>query len=214
VAAAIDLDHTSHGDGFDQVTCGADFADWAQALIHSRQNVAPRRLVDPAPNDVERFRLFEAAAAAPDHGQILPWRFVIVPAVRRADLGQAFAAALLERDPGATPEQVADARDKAARAPLLMLVVARLGPAEPDIPVLERMVAVGAAIQNLQLQAHAMGYGCGLTSGRALTATPLRRLFGLADSEQAVCFINVGTVSRRKPLRPRPSPHDFVTELI
>lgn len=211
--AATDPEHLRPAGGANPAASGAEFADWAQALIHTRQNVAPRRLVEPAPTDDERARLFEAAAAAPDHGQILPWRFVIVPAGRRADLGDAFAAALLERDPAATPEQVADARDKAGRAPLLMLVVARLGVAEPDIPMLERMVAIGAAIQNLQLQAHAMGYGCGLTSGRALTAAPLRRLFSLADSEQAVCFINVGTVSRRKPARPRPSPCDFVTEL-
>ena len=212
--AAMDSDHASPANTAGLPASGAELADWAQALIHTRQNVAPRRLVAPAPSNDELTRLFEAAAAAPDHGQILPWRFVIVPAARRADLGEAFAAALLERDPGATPEQVADARDKAGRAPLLMLVVARLGPADPDIPMLERMVAIGAAIQNLQLQAHARGYGCGLTSGRALTATPLRRLFSLLDSEQAVCFINVGTVSRRKPLRPRPSPRDFVTELI
>ena len=212
--AAMESDHATPANTAGLPASGVELADWAQALIHTRQNVAPRRLVAPAPSDDELTRLFEAAAAAPDHGQILPWRFVIVPAARRSDLGEAFAAALLERDPDATLEQVADARDKAGRAPLLMLVVARLGLAEPDIPMLERMVAIGAAIQNLQLQAHAMGYGCGLTSGRALTATPLRRLFGLLDSEQAVCFINVGTVSRRKPLRPRPSPRDFVTELI
>lgn len=214
MASAIDPDPASPADRADPATGSAEFADWAHALIHSRQNVAPRRLVEPAPTEAQRASLFEAAAAAPDHGQILPWRFVIVPAARRADLGEAFAEALLERDPGATPEQVSDAREKAGRAPLLMLVVARLGPAEPDIPMLERMVAIGAAIQNLQLQAHAMGYGCGLTSGRALTATPLRRLFQLADSEQAVCFINVGSVSKRKPLRPRPSPRDFVSELV
>ena len=212
--AAMESDHATPANTAGLPASGVELADWAQALIHTRQNVAPRRLVAPAPSNDELTRLFEAAAAAPDHGQILPWRFVIVPAARRADLGAAFAAALLERDPDATPEQVADARDKAGRAPLLMLVVARLGLAEPDIPMLERMVAIGAAIQNLQLQAHAMGYGCGLTSGRALTATPLRRLFGLLDSEQAVCFINVGTVSRRKPLRPWPSPRDFVTDLI
>jgi nitroreductase len=209
----MESDHASPDETACLPASGVELADWAQALIHTRQNVAPRRLVAPAPSNDELMRLFEAAAAAPDHGQILPWRFVIVPDARRADLGEAFAAALLERDPGATTEQVADAREKAGRAPLLMLVVARLGPAEPDIPMLERMVAIGAAIQNLQLQAHAMGYGCGLTSGRALAAMPLRNLFRLLDSEQAVCFINVGTVSRRKPLRPRPSPSDFVTEL-
>lgn len=190
-----------------------ELGEWARALIHSRQNVAPRRLLPPAPNEAECISLFEAAAAAPDHGQILPWRFVIVPAARRQALGEAFAQALLERDPQAAPDQLADARDKATRAPLVMLVVVRLGPAEPDVPAFERLIAVGAAVQNLQLQAHAMGYGCGLTSGRAMRAPALRELFGLDATEEAVCFINVGTVSRRKPQRPRPLPSDFVSEL-
>ena len=53
----------------------------------------------------------------------LPWRFICVPQDQRSRLGDAFAQALLERDPAATDEQVSQARDKALRAPVLLLLV-------------------------------------------------------------------------------------------
>lgn len=190
-----------------------DLCEVAQALIHSRQNISPKRLATPGPTPVQLEQLLGAAAAAPDHGQLHPWRFVIIPPDKRALLAEVFAQALAERDPNATPEQLASAREKAYRAPLLMLAVAQLGPAEPDIPVLERMVSFGCALQNMLLSAHAMGFGAGLTSGQAMTSAPMRALFTLANSEYPVCFINVGTVSKRKPPLVRPGPWEFTTTL-
>lgn len=188
-------------------------ASFTEALINSRQNILPRRLSEPGPSAAQVEQLFRAAAAAPDHGQLRPWRFVLVPANKRADLAEVFAQALLERDAKATAEQVASAREKAHRAPWLALVVACLGPREPAIPMLERMVSVGCAVQNMLLSAHSMGFGAGLTSGQAMASAPLRRLFQLQPGEEAVCFINVGTASRRKPPRLRPDPTDFVSSL-
>ena len=72
-----------------------------------------------------------------------------------------FALALIDRDPGATLVQIEAAREKAHRAPLLLVAVACLGPRQPDTPALERVVSMGAAIQNLLLGAHAMGFGSG-----------------------------------------------------
>jgi nitroreductase len=63
------------------------------------------------------------------------------------------------------------------------------------------------------LAAHAMGFGAGLSSGRALYSQPLRALFGLGPQEQPLCFLSVGTVTRRKPARPRPNPADYISEL-
>lgn len=63
------------------------------------------------------------------------------------------------------------------------------------------------------LAAHAMGFGTGLTSGQAMTSSRIRALFSLSDSETAVCFVNVGTVSKGKPGRTRPSLDQFVTQL-
>jgi|GEM_PF-153014 len=186
---------------------------FTEALISSRQNILPRRLSEPGPSAAQVEQLFRAAACAPDHGELRPWRFVLVPASKRANLAEVFAQALLERDAQATAEQLAQAREKAHRAPLLMLVVACLGPREPAIPTLERMVSVGCAIQNILLTAHSMAFGAGLTSGQAMASPHMRSLFQLLAGEEAVCFLNVGTTSKRKAPRLRPDPVDFVTSL-
>ena len=186
----------------------------AQALIESRQNISPRHLVEPGPSREQLDAMLSLAAAAPDHGQLTPWRFVLVPAEQRHRLAEVFALSLVDRDPGATEAQVADAREKAYRAPLLLVAIASLGSREPDTPALERMVSMGAAIQNLLLGAHAMGFGTGLTSGRAMASQHLRRLCGLSDGEVAVCCVNVGTVAKRKVgSRVRPAATEILSVL-
>lgn len=188
-------------------------AIFAEALISSRQNILPRRLSEPGPSAAQIEHMFRAAAAAPDHGQLRPWRFVLVGADKRAELADVFAQALMDRDASATPEQIESAREKAYRAPWLALVVACLGPREPDIPMLERMVSVGCAVQNMLLSAHSMAFGAGLTSGQAMSSARMRSLFQLQAGEEAVCFINVGTASKRKPPSLRPEPSEFVSSL-
>ena len=197
--------------GFLEATAPA--GEFAHTLITSRQNISPKRLVEPGPNLAQQAQLFSAAAAAPDHGLLIPWRFVVVPAHRRADLGEVFALALIDRDPGATLDQIEAAREKAQRAPFLMLAVARLGPHVPDIPILERMVAVGAAIQNLLLSAHSLGFGSSLTSGQAMQSLRMHTLFELQPGERSVCFVNVGTMLLRKTRRLRPEAACFVSSL-
>jgi len=186
----------------------------AQALITTRHHVSPKRLVEPGPTADQLHDLFTLAAAAPDHGLLTPWRFVIVPGDKRHLLGEVFAQALVDRDPAAAPEQIEEAREKAARAPLLMVAIACLDPREPNTPPLERMISMGAAIQNLMLGAHAMGFGCGLTSGRAMASPRLRALLQLADEEEPVCCVNIGTVGKRKAgSTVRPAPGNFTTVL-
>lgn len=188
-------------------------AELVEELIASRQNVSAKRLVEPGPCPNQLAQIFRAAAAAPDHGLLTPWRFVVVPAHCRARLAEVFALALIDRDPSATLAQIEAARDKAYRAPLLMLAVARLGPCESGIPVLERMVAVGACIQNILLSAYSLGYGSGLTSGQAMQSQRMATLFALSAGEEAVCFVNIGTVSKGKMPRLRPDASTFVTSL-
>jgi nitroreductase len=190
-----------------------DLASWALECITTRQNISPRRLVAPGPGEEQIQLMFRAAAAAPDHGEIRPWRFVRVPPDKRALLADVFAQALIERDAQATVEQIDKAREKAFRSPFLAMAIARLGPCEPDIDPLERVVSLGAAIQNFLLCAHSLGFGSGLTSGQALRSLPLRQLFQLSEGEQAVCCINVGTVTQRKPTRLQPEVASFVSTL-
>jgi nitroreductase len=185
-----------------------------QALILSRHNVLPKRLAAPGPDTAQLNALLALAAAAPDHGMITPWRFILVPAGKRARLADAFVAALLDRDYEASAIDIERAREKAHRAPVLLIAIAHLGRREPDTPPFERLVSMGAAIQNLLLGAHAMGFGAGLTSGRAMTSTRLRVLCRLRDDETAVCCISIGTVTQRKPSsRVHPGPDDILSVL-
>lgn len=185
----------------------------AAALMQSRQTILPKRLVDPGPDSAQLELVLSVAASAPDHGQLMPWRFVVVPREARGRLGDAFAEALRLRDPKASPEQLAQAGEKAHRAPVLVLVVVDTERTDPTIPAHERILSAGCAVQNILLIATALGFGSALTSGKAMSAAPLRQLFGLVASELALCFVSIGTATTRKPARLRPAVADYVSYL-
>lgn len=191
----------------------AVFSDRVRELIASRQTVSPKRLEAPAPSATQIGDILSCAAAAPDHGLLMPWRIICIGDNQRPSLAGAFVTALLERDPGATGEQLEAAHEKAFRAPFLALVVSRLGPESTGIRAMEQIISMGCAIQNILLSAHAMGFGSGLSSGRAMTSKPIRSLFDLAPNEEAACFIVIGTVSRPKAVRQRPDMERFVSHL-
>ncbi len=161
----------------------------------------------------------QAAGAAPDHDRLLPWRFVLVPEAARPRLAAAFEPALVERDPAATGEQREQreqreqAREKAFRAPVLLLAVVRLAGEAAEVPDAERLLSLGRAVQNMQLMATALGFASALTRGKALGSRPLQELFALAPDEQAVCFASMGTAAGHKPGQPRPQPDQYLTHL-
>lgn len=194
-------------------TVDEEVLDAALTLIHSRQHISPKRLGDPGPEPGQIETIISAAGAAPDHGLITPWRLIIVPPERRHLLGAAFAEALTARDAEATEVQKQDARSKAFRGPFLALMVARLDPALGPTHPQERVISAGCAIQNMLLVAHAMGFGAGLSSGRALYTDRMRALFGLSAHEQPLCFLTLGTVQKRKSARPRPGMADYTSTL-
>ncbi|MGP1629390.1 MAG: nitroreductase family protein [Giesbergeria sp.] len=184
---------------------GQDCAAFAAALMQARQTSLPKRLGEPAPSTEQLAQIMACAAHAPDHGQLLPWRFIQVPQSARTELAQAFAQALHERDTQATPEQMEQAREKAFRSPVLLLLVVDLACGDPEIEPGERILSAGCAVQNLLLMATALGFGSALTSGKAMGSAPLRTLFGLGDAQQALCFVSIGTVVAPKRARVRPA---------
>jgi nitroreductase len=196
------------------VTEAVHAAEFAAELIARRQTVLPKRLVAPGPDAAQVHSIVGAAAHAPDHGQLLPWRFINVPEAARAALGEVFAQSLFERDPLASAKELSRAREKAFRAPLLLLAVLDAAKGDASIDLSERTLSAGCAIQNLLLMATALGFGSALTSGKALKAEALRRLFDLKAAESALCFISVGTVSETRPARARPVLADYLSELV
>lgn len=190
-----------------------DLPNLVATLMQSRQTILPKRLVEPGPNADQLRAILGAAASAPDHGQLLPWRFIVVPAEARGLLAEQFAHALLARDSAALPDQQEQAREKAFRSPLLMLAVVDGACGDPQIDLHERILSAGCAIQNMLLMATTQGFGSALTSGKALKFEGLRQLFALQASDHALCFLSFGSVQSRKPQRARPVPADYVAHL-
>lgn len=195
------------------MTLEQEVLDAALKLIHARQHTSPKRLGDPGPKPGQIDKILGAAGAAPDHGRLNPWRLIVIAPARRHLLGAAFAEALVERDSAATGEQMQEARSKAFRGPFLVLVVARLDPELGPTHPQERIISAGCAIQNMLLTAQAMGFGAGLSSGRALYSEPMRSLFTLGAHEQPLCFVTVGTVQQPKTAPPRPVMADYTSTL-
>ena len=81
-------------DSFSMPNDPAAAADTVAALMQARQTILPKRLTEPGPSAAELAQIVSAAAHAPDHGQLLPWRLVCIPAAQRPALAEVFAAAL------------------------------------------------------------------------------------------------------------------------
>jgi len=184
---------------------------FANALIHSRQHVSPKRLIDPGPNSSQKLEILNAAGAAPDHGKITPWHFYEVSPKSRNLLGDLFADALIARDQSATLNQVDEAKQKAFRGPLLLLATVNLNNELDNIPEQEKIISAGCAIQNVLLMANALGFGSGLSSGKALYSQKMRELFLFKDKEQPLCFITIGTISTHKPNKKRPDVSSYTS---
>jgi nitroreductase len=59
--------------------------------------------------------------------------------------------------------------------------------------------------------ANALGFGSGLSSGKALYSQKMRELFLLKDKEQPLCFITIGTISTHKPNKDRPDASSYTS---
>ena len=170
-----------------------DLATLVQALIVSRHSVAPKRLLAPGPSDAQLLQMIEAATCAPDHRALRPWRLIRIADSQRDALADLFEACARDREPTLRAADLAKSRDKAYRAPTLLLAVLRSRPDDPEVPPTERAVTLGAALMNLLLAAHGQGFAAMLTSGRAVRSPRFGSALGLSSDEQAVCFVSIGS---------------------
>jgi len=173
----------------------------------SRRSVPALLLGEPGPSASEIHAALEAAARAPDHGALRPWRFVLIrEAAARARLSELFVTRMLERDPDTPPKKVDKARNMPLTAPLVIAVAAHLHPGH-KVPELEQMLSTGAAVMNLLNAFHAQGYGAiWLTGGNAYDPQIGARL-GFSPEERSLGFVYVGSAQaelREGPRRAEP----------
>lgn len=180
--------------------------------IRTRHSVSPAFLEEPGPDEATLATLLDAAARAPDHGCLRPWRFLIIRGQARARLGEVLADALLQRDPAADEAALAKERAKAVRAPLVVVVAARIQPEHPKIPAVEQILSAGAAVQNLLLAAQAQGVGAKWVSGPGAHDGHVKRALGLDPADLIAGMVFLGRTRGSPPTVPHASAADLTFE--
>lgn len=177
-----------------------------------RRSLPPQALAEPGPDPAELDTLLTVASRVPDHGKLVPWRFLVIEGEGRARAGAIAAEAFAADEPDAAESRVAQERGRFARAALVVGVVSSTRP-HPKIPHWEQVMSAGAVCMNLVMAATAMGFGAvWLTEWVAYDRRVLDAL-GLAPDETIAGFIHVGRPTDVREDRPRPALADIVTRI-
>lgn len=180
-----------------------------EALDALLNRVSVPRLTEPAPNAAQREALFQAALRAPDHGQLRPWRFLTIEGQGRERLGELFAAALQAKG-DASQAALDKARAMPLRAPLLIVVIARLQD-HFKVPESEQRLAAGCAAHGILIAAHAQGIGAVWRTGDMAFDAHVHQGLGLAENEELIGYLYVGTPATEPRTAPVLATADFVS---
>lgn len=157
--------------------------------IHTRRMVAKVK-----PDPVARGRietLLAAAAQAPNHYKVRPWRFVVLTGKARERLGEVMAESFHLKNPDVPAEAMEKTRGLPLRAPVLIAVgVDR--PAEPKVIEIENICAAAAACQNILLAAHAQGLGVKWRTGDWARDPKVKQFLGFAEDQELISFLYIG----------------------
>lgn len=174
---------------------------------------SPVKLGGPAPDDLEIAAMYRAAMRAPDHGKLKPWRIRVLRGAAIAAFGEVLVEALRRRDPAVLPAQLDRERQKAARAPLIVVVGAHLVHGN-KIPEIEQTLAAGAAAQNIVLAAHAQGFGALWRTGAPAYDNYVKEALGFARDDQIVGIIYIGTPTELPPPLVGGEPDECISEWV
>jgi len=174
----------------------------ALSLLATRRSGRPRDLVEPGPSAAQLNQILTIAARTPDHGQLVPYRFVIVGREQRDSLAELYTRALSVAEPDAPEAKVEKAIANARAAPALVVLICS---PEPDhkIPVSEQVLTCGAAGMNLLHAATALGFTAGWVTGWPATDPIVSSAF-CGEGERIAGFLYIGTPAFPLEERARP----------
>jgi nitroreductase len=162
---------------------------------------------DERPSREDVAGLLEAAVMAPTHHMTQPWRFIVLAGAAREELGTVMGERVrreLPDDPHLAYKVAAEA-GRTRKAPVIIVVV-YVPSDHPKAIEHEDRYAVGAAMQNLMLAAHALGLATFLRTGPASLDAGVAAHLGLAAGgeggrppEEIAGFIYLGTAQGEPP---------------
>lgn len=179
-------------------------------FLDDRRSVPSRQLGEPGPDPATLRRMLQSAVRVPDHGKLVPYRFLHISGPARLALGDALAERTLARDPEAPAAAVEKDRARFSHAPDIVTVIARITPGH-KVPEQEQLLTAGSVCFALLQAAQALGFGAQWLTGWMAYDEAVATLLGLGANERIVGFIHIGTPRMEAPERERPDPADLLS---
>ncbi|OZB60173.1 MAG: nitroreductase [Lysobacterales bacterium 13-68-4] len=183
----------------------------ALALLHRRHSPPSRQLGEPSPDPATLRALLEAAVRVPDHGKLVPFRFIALRGEHKLRFGERLAARAIARNPELSEAKREKERTRYAFAPLVLVVVCRIDTSS-SVPPMEQQLSAGCVTYNLLLGTEALGFGAQWLTGWAAYDSEVAALLGLGEHEQVVGFVHLGTPRGEVPDRERPPVDTLLSE--
>ncbi len=180
-------------------------------FLLTRTSAPIQDLQGPGPSEEEIQTMLRVASRVPDHGRLVPWRFILYRGDARVQVGEKLAALAEQREGPLNDGRRTQELTRFSRAPLVIGVVS--SPREhPKIPQWEMFLSGGAAAMNLVIAAGALGYGANWISNWYSDVEEGRAILGLAPHERVIGFIHIGNYSGTPFERPRPEIETVVSD--
>ena len=180
-------------------------------FLDARRSVPSKQLGTPGPDDATLLRMLASAVRVPDHGKLVPFRFLRIQGEARHALGDHLAARTLHLDPAAADAVVAKDRARFSHAPVIITVVARLTSGH-KVPEQEQLLTAGSVCFALLQSAQALGFGAQWLTGWMAYDDAVAETLGLAANEKIAGFIHIGTPQLDAPERERPDPAALLSD--
>lgn len=179
-------------------------------LLSTRRSLPLRSLVAPGPSPEELGTMLAIAARVPDHGRLVPWRFIVLEGEARAEAGRRFDALYKAQNPDLPDAKAQMWQDYMMRAPVTVVAVSRPDPAA-KVPEFNQVLSAGAACMNLIAAATAMGYAAHWLLKWPGRDPQAAALLGVLPSERVAGFLHLGRPAERVADRQRPDMAAIVT---
>lgn len=173
--------------------------------LDARRSVPAKQLGAPGPDPATLLRMLASAVRVPDHGKLVPYRFLRITGDARHSLGAFLAERALQRDPQVSPAQLDKDRQRFSHAPVIITVIASPRP-NPKVPEAEQLMTAGCVCFALLQAAQALGFGAQWLTAWMAFDPAVHDHLGLAEGEQIAGFIHIGTPKTAVPERERPDP--------
>ncbi len=171
--------------------------------LRNRRSTPPAMMTAPGPDRQEIEDLLALASRVPDHGKLVPWRFVVYSREARERISDALVELVKADRPDASEELLTLERNRLLLAPVVIGVFSTAAP-HAKIPEWEQMLSAGAVCYNLTIAANSLGYAANWLTQWFAYDERARPLLGLQPGEKVAGFIHIGTQATHPGDRARP----------